>query len=61
MDATDPIAQFQSWLAEAEKSEPNDPNAVCLATSTPDGRPSARMVLRNSSGVLVSASKPFCA
>jgi pyridoxamine 5'-phosphate oxidase len=46
MDATeDPIARFEAWLAEAEKSEPNDPTAVCLATATPDGRPSARMVL----------------
>lgn len=41
----DPIAQFEAWLAEAARSEPNDPDAVCLATSTPDGRPSARMVL----------------
>jgi pyridoxamine 5'-phosphate oxidase len=41
----DPIAQFDAWMAEAARSEPNDPNAVCLATSTPDGRPSARMVL----------------
>lgn len=32
-------------MAEAAASEPNDPNAVCLATATPDGRPSARMVL----------------
>ncbi|WP_439553256.1 pyridoxamine 5'-phosphate oxidase [Falsiroseomonas sp.] len=32
-------------MAEAAKSEPNDPNAVCLATCTPEGRPSARMVL----------------
>lgn len=45
MDTTDPVALFESWLAEAERSEPNDPTAVCLATSTPDGRPSARMVL----------------
>ena len=45
MDAIDPVAQFEAWLAEAEASEPNDPTAVCLATSTPDGRPSARMVL----------------
>jgi pyridoxamine 5'-phosphate oxidase len=46
MDAVeDPIAQFEAWLAEAAKTEPNDPNAVCLATCTPDGRPSARMVL----------------
>ncbi len=41
----DPVAQFQAWMDEAAKSEPNDANAVCLATATPDGRPSARMVL----------------
>jgi pyridoxamine 5'-phosphate oxidase len=41
----DPIALFESWLAEARQGEPNDPEAVCLATATPDGRPSARMVL----------------
>ena len=45
MDATDPVATFEAWLAEAQASEPNDPTAVCLATATPDGRPSARMVL----------------
>lgn len=44
-DARDPIAQFMAWLAAAEASEPNDPNAMTLATATPDGRPSARMVL----------------
>ena len=42
---TDPYARFAAWMEEATKAEPNDPNAVCLATSTPDGRPSARMVL----------------
>lgn len=41
----DPIAIFEAWMAEAAASEPNDPNAVCLATATPDGFPSARMVL----------------
>lgn len=41
----DPIVQFQDWMDEAAKSEPNDPNAVCLATATPAGIPSARMVL----------------
>lgn len=49
MDGTattdDPIAIFEAWMAEAAGSEPNDPNAVCLATATPDGFPSARMVL----------------
>jgi len=43
--SADPIAHFEAWMAEATKSEPNDPNAVCLATCTPQGRPSARMVL----------------
>jgi pyridoxamine 5'-phosphate oxidase len=42
---TDPFQLFADWLAEAEKTEPNDPNAMTLATSTPDGFPSARMVL----------------
>jgi pyridoxamine 5'-phosphate oxidase len=41
----DPIEQFRAWLADAERSEPNDPNAMSLATATPDGIPSARMVL----------------
>jgi pyridoxamine 5'-phosphate oxidase len=41
----DPIAIFETWMAEAAGSEPNDPNAVCLATASPEGRPSARMVL----------------
>ena len=43
--AADPFARFEEWIAEAAKSEPNDPNGVCLATSTPHGRPSARIVL----------------
>ena len=43
--ATDPIALFHQWLDEAGKTEPNDPNAMALATSTPDGHPSVRMVL----------------
>ncbi len=43
--ALDPISLFRVWLAEAEATEPNDPNAVALATATPDGAPSVRMVL----------------
>jgi pyridoxamine 5'-phosphate oxidase len=42
---SDPLALFRDWYAEAAKSEPNDPNAVALATVGPDGTPSARMVL----------------
>jgi pyridoxamine 5'-phosphate oxidase len=41
----DPIAQFRAWLEEAGRSEPSDPTAASLATATPDGVPSVRMVL----------------
>lgn len=41
----DPIARFSDWLADAEASEPNDPNAVAVATVDADGQPSVRMVL----------------
>jgi pyridoxamine 5'-phosphate oxidase len=41
----DPIALFDSWFAEAQTSEPNDPNAMALATVDADGSPSVRMVL----------------
>jgi pyridoxamine 5'-phosphate oxidase len=40
-----PYTLFSEWLSTAESSEINDPNAMCLATATPDGSPSARMVL----------------
>jgi pyridoxamine 5'-phosphate oxidase len=43
--ATDPFVLFSDWLAEAERSEPNDPNAMTLATVDAGGLPSARMVL----------------
>jgi len=43
--ADDPIALFDVWYAEAQESEPNDPDAMALATATPDGRPSGRIVL----------------
>ena len=40
-----PFAHFAAWLAEAEKSEPNDPNAMALASADADGLPNLRMVL----------------
>lgn len=43
--AVEPIALFRAWMHEAETKEPNDPNAVALATATADGAPSVRMVL----------------
>jgi pyridoxamine 5'-phosphate oxidase len=45
LEFADPLELFGLWLQEAERSEPNDPNAAALATSTPDGTPSVRMVL----------------
>ncbi len=42
---TDPLSIFAAWLAEAEASELNDPNAMALATVGSDGMPSSRMVL----------------
>ncbi len=45
MPDEDPFELFAAWLAEATQTELNDPNAMTLATATPDGRPSARMVL----------------
>ena len=41
----DPIELFQEWLKEASKTEPNDPEAMALATVGKDGQPSVRMVL----------------
>jgi len=41
----DPIALFRVWLAEADRAEPNDPNAMTLATVDAEGLPDARMVL----------------
>jgi pyridoxamine 5'-phosphate oxidase len=46
----DPLALFEAWFAEAVLSEPNDPNAMALATATADGMPSVRMVLLKEHG-----------
>ncbi len=42
---SDPIALFEQWLKEAEKTEINDPNAMFLSSVDPDGKPSVRTVL----------------
>jgi len=43
--ATHPFAKFAEWFAEASATEPNDPNAMTVATCSTDGMPSARIVL----------------
>lgn len=47
---SDPLGLFAAWFAEARASEPNDANAMALATATPDGAPSVRMVLLKEHG-----------
>ena len=44
-DLNDPIQLFKVWMDEAKKTEPNDPNALSLATSDKKGTPSVRIVL----------------
>lgn len=48
--ADDPFALFDAWLQEAEAGEPNDPNAMALATVDASGQPSVRMVLLKGHG-----------
>lgn len=43
--ADDPFDLFEAWFAEARANEPNDPDAMALATVGADGRPSVRIVL----------------
>ena len=47
---SDPFMLFAVWYAEAKESEPNDPNAMALATASEDGLPSVRMVLLKGHG-----------
>lgn len=46
----DPFALFDTWFADARQSEPNDANAMALATASPQGLPSLRMVLLKGHG-----------
>ena len=44
-EAAEPFALFETWLADAARHEPNDPNAMALATVDAEGHPNVRMVL----------------
>ena len=44
----DPLEQFRKWFGDAQNAEVREPNAMTLATATPDGRPSSRVVLLKS-------------
>ena len=45
LEADEPISLFEKWLAKAGETEPNDPNAMSLATVGADGGPDVRIVL----------------
>ena len=47
-EADEPLRLFSTWFEEATRNEPNDPNAMTLATVDADGLPDARMVLLKS-------------
>jgi pyridoxamine 5'-phosphate oxidase len=49
--ADDPFQLFDDWFAEARASEPNEPEAMALATADEDGQPSVRMVLLKAHGL----------
>ncbi len=55
----DPYALFEQWFAQARESEPNDPNAMALATAGADAAPSVRMVLLKGHGPDESGSGGF--
>jgi pyridoxamine 5'-phosphate oxidase len=48
--AIDPFTLFDEWFAEARAGEPNEPEAMALATAGADGQPSVRMVLLKAHG-----------
>jgi pyridoxamine 5'-phosphate oxidase len=48
----DPMALFSAWMEEAGKSEPNEPNAMSVASVDADGRPNVRMVLLKEANAL---------
>ncbi len=59
MKDRDPYEIFDQWLAEAVEKEPNDPNAMTLATANAQGQPSARMVLLKGHGPNVDGKGGF--
>ena len=48
--AADPFQLFDEWFAEAQASEPNEPEAMAVATTGKDAQPSVRMVLLKAHG-----------
>lgn len=59
MERPDPYALFDEWYAAARESEPNDSNAMSLATVNAEGHPSVRMVLLKGHGPDIEGSGGF--
>ncbi len=59
MQNDDPYELFDKWYAEARASEPNDSNAMALATADANGRPSVRMVLLKGHGADIEGTGGF--
>lgn len=59
LTGSDPFALFDAWFAAAKATEPNDPNAMALATATAGAAPSVRMVLLKGHGVDAIAGGGF--
>ena len=57
--AAEPFSLFNSWFGDAEKYEPNDPNAMALATVDADGLPNVRMVLLKGLDAEATADRGF--
>ena len=57
--ATEPFALFEAWFTEAQVHEPNDPNAMALATVDAAGMPNVRMVLLKGVDPTVHAARGF--
>jgi len=57
--ATDPFQLFDEWMAEATRSEPNDPNAMSVATVDANGLPNVRVVLLKNVDPAGSADRGF--
>lgn len=58
-EATEPFELFDAWLADATRHEPNDPNAMALATVDADGHPDVRMVLLKGVDPAAHAARGF--
>ena len=57
--APEPFALFEAWFAEAKAHEPNDPNAMALATVDVDGMPNVRMTLLKGVDMPDAAARGF--